>query len=53
MVGSTSSARRSRSVGNFEVLEEVGQGGMGFIRLARQPALGRLVVMKRFHRRIL
>jgi serine/threonine-protein kinase len=53
MAGSGSSQRRSRVVGSFEVVEEIDQGGMGVISLARQPVLGRLVVLKRIHRRLL
>ena len=39
-----------RRVGNFEILQEIGQGGMGVIYLARQPALDRLVVLKKVRR---
>jgi serine/threonine protein kinase len=39
-----------RKLGNFEILQEIGQGGMGVIYLARQPALDRLVVLKKVRR---
>ena len=41
-----------RSVGGFEVLQEIGQGGMGAVYLAIQPALERSVVLKKIHRRL-
>ena len=39
-----------KKLGNFEVLREIGQGGMGVVYLARQPALERLVVLKKMRR---
>jgi serine/threonine-protein kinase len=39
-----------RKLGNFDVLEEIGQGGMGVVYLARQPALERNVVLKKMRR---
>jgi serine/threonine-protein kinase len=41
-----------RRVGSFEVLREIGQGGMGVVYLASQPALERLVVLKRIRREL-
>jgi serine/threonine-protein kinase len=35
-----------KSIGTFEIEGELGQGGMGVVYLARQPALERLVVIK-------
>jgi len=37
-------------LGHFELLDQVAEGGMGVLRLARQPELDRLVVLKRMRR---
>jgi serine/threonine-protein kinase len=42
-----------KKLGSFEILREIGQGGMGVIYLARQPVLDRLVVMKMVRRDLL
>ena len=42
-----------RRLGSFEVLQEIGQGGMGIVFLARQPSLERLAVLKRIRRELL
>jgi len=52
-VSNDQSIPASRRLGSFEVLQELGQGGMGVVFLARQPALDRLVVLKRVHREML
>jgi serine/threonine-protein kinase len=39
-----------KKLGSFEVVEEIGQGGMGVVYLARQPALERNVVLKKMRR---
>jgi serine/threonine-protein kinase len=39
-----------KSIGTFEVERELGQGGMGVVYLARQPALERRVVIKTLRR---
>jgi eukaryotic-like serine/threonine-protein kinase len=46
-------ARQRRIVGSFEILGEIGQGGMGVVLVAKQPALERLVVLKKIHREML
>jgi serine/threonine-protein kinase len=40
-------------VGSFEILREIGQGGMGVVYLAHQPTLDRMVVLKKIRRELL
>ncbi len=40
-------SQKGKSLGNFVVEDELGQGGMGVVLLARQPSLDRLAVLKR------
>jgi serine/threonine-protein kinase len=44
------STRLPRTIASFEITRELGEGGMGVLFLAVQPALGREVVLKRLHR---
>jgi serine/threonine-protein kinase len=44
------STASGRKIGNFVVERELGQGGMGVVCLARQPALERPVVLKTLRR---
>jgi serine/threonine-protein kinase len=46
-MSATTASRASKKLGNFDVLEQIGEGGMGVVLLARQPALERLVVLKK------
>lgn len=43
----------AKPVGNFEIVQEIGQGGMGVVFLARQPTLDRMVVLKKIRRELL
>jgi len=42
-----------RAVGSFEIVREIGQGGMGVVYLAHQPTLDRMVVLKKIRRELL
>jgi serine/threonine-protein kinase len=46
----TAESLPTRTIGSFEVEDELGHGGMGVVYLARQPALERRVVLKTLRR---
>ena len=42
-----------KKLGNFEIVREIAEGGMGVVYLARQPALDRAVVLKKIRREMI
>src|SRR5579883_557129 len=46
MTPSAAPARTGDSFGEFQVMEEIGRGGMGVVYKAWQPSLGRVVAVK-------
>ena len=52
-MSATTADTPTRRVGHFEILREIGQGGMGVVYLAHQPTLDRMVVLKKIRRELL
>jgi len=52
-VSATKAGAPPRRVGSFEIVREIGQGGMGVVYLAHQPTLDRMVVLKKIRRELL
>jgi len=47
------SQSQPKKLGNFEVVREIAEGGMGVVYLARQPELDRSVVLKKIRRELI
>jgi serine/threonine-protein kinase len=52
-VSATATGAPPKQVGSFEIVREIGQGGMGVVYLAHQPTLDRMVVLKKIRRELL
>ena len=52
-MSATAAGAPPKRVGSFDIVREIGQGGMGVIHLAHQPALDRMVVLKKIRRELL
>ena len=52
-MSATATGTPSRRVGSFEIVREIGQGGMGVVYLAHQPTLDRMIVLKKIRRELL
>jgi len=52
-VSATAAGAQPKRVGSFEIVREIGQGGMGVVYLAHQPTLNRMVVLKKIRRELL
>ena len=52
-MSATATGTQPKRVGSFEIADEIGQGGMGVVYLARQPTLDRMVVLKKIRRELL
>ncbi len=53
MKATAAGAPPRRAVGSFDIVREIGQGGMGVVYLAHQPTLDRMVVLKKIRRELL
>jgi len=52
-VSTTAAGAPPKQVGSFEIVRELGQGGMGIVYMAHQPTLDRMVVLKKIRRELL
>jgi tRNA A-37 threonylcarbamoyl transferase component Bud32 len=52
-VSATATGAPSKRVGSFDIVREIGQGGMGVVYLAHQPTLDRMIVLKKIRRELL
>ena len=47
--GPTESSQVGKTIGNYKVVQQIGEGGMGVVYLAEHPVIGRKVAIKLLH----